>query len=91
GRPAVQPSRRVGQSSARSLDLHGRNGRDRRHSVGGRHPVVEDALAKRGERFVANDCRLSEDSRLWLVTGPNMGGKSTFLRQNAAIAVLAQA
>lgn len=59
--------------------------------VGGRHPVVEDALAKRGERFVANDCNLSEDSRLWLVTGPNMGGKSTFLRQNALIAVLAQA
>jgi len=59
--------------------------------TGGRHPVVEDALAKRGERFVANDCRLSEDSRLWLVTGPNMGGKSTFLRQNAAMAVLAQA
>ena len=59
--------------------------------AGGRHPVVEDALAKRGERFVANDCRLSEDSRLWLVTGPNMGGKSTFLRQNALIAVLAQA
>jgi DNA mismatch repair protein MutS len=59
--------------------------------AGGRHPVVEDALAKRGERFVANDCRLSEESRLWLVTGPNMGGKSTFLRQNALIAVLAQA
>nr|WP_295670811.1 DNA mismatch repair protein MutS [Sphingomonas sp.] len=58
--------------------------------VGGRHPVVEDALGKRGERFVANDCTLSEDSRLWLVTGPNMGGKSTFLRQNALIAVLAQ-
>lgn len=58
---------------------------------GGRHPVVEAALAKSGERFVANDCRLSEDSRLWLVTGPNMGGKSTFLRQNALIAVLAQA
>jgi DNA mismatch repair protein MutS len=58
---------------------------------GGRHPVVEDALAKRGERFVANDCKLSEQSRLWLVTGPNMGGKSTFLRQNALIAVLAQA
>jgi DNA mismatch repair protein MutS len=59
--------------------------------VGGRHPVVEDALAKRGERFVANDCGLSESNRLWLVTGPNMGGKSTFLRQNALIAVLAQA
>ena len=57
---------------------------------GGRHPVVEAALAKAGGRFVANDCRLSEDSRLWLVTGPNMGGKSTFLRQNALIAVLAQ-
>jgi DNA mismatch repair protein MutS len=58
---------------------------------GGRHPVVEAALAKAGERFVANDCRLSEGARLWLVTGPNMGGKSTFLRQNALIAVLAQA
>jgi len=58
---------------------------------GGRHPVVEAAVAKSGGRFVANDCRLSPDSRLWLVTGPNMGGKSTFLRQNALIAVLAQA
>ncbi len=58
---------------------------------GGRHPVVETALAKSGGRFVANDCILSEQSRLWLVTGPNMGGKSTFLRQNALIAVLAQA
>ncbi|MEO5938397.1 MAG: DNA mismatch repair protein MutS [Sphingomonas sp.] len=59
--------------------------------VGGRHPVVEDAVRRTGERFVANDCRLSESNRLWLVTGPNMGGKSTFLRQNALIAVLAQA
>ncbi|PZU57151.1 MAG: DNA mismatch repair protein MutS [Sphingobium sp.] len=58
---------------------------------GGRHPVVEDALAKAGEAFVANDCRLGTDDRLWLVTGPNMGGKSTFLRQNALIVILAQA
>ena len=58
---------------------------------GGRHPVVEAAVAAQGGRFVANDCSLSEDGRLWLVTGPNMGGKSTFLRQNAAIAILAQA
>jgi DNA mismatch repair protein MutS len=57
----------------------------------GRHPVVEDAVHAGGGRFVANDCGLSEDNRLWLVTGPNMGGKSTFLRQNALIAVLAQA
>ena len=57
----------------------------------GRHPVVEAALARSGDRFVANDCVLGERSRLWLVTGPNMGGKSTFLRQNALIAVLAQA
>jgi DNA mismatch repair protein MutS len=57
---------------------------------GGRHPVVEDSLRASGARFVANDCKLSEDGRLWLVTGPNMGGKSTFLRQNALIAVLAQ-
>jgi len=58
---------------------------------GGRHPVVEEALRGSGARFVANDCALSEEERLWLVTGPNMGGKSTFLRQNALIAVLAQA
>ncbi len=58
---------------------------------GGRHPVVEAAVANEGGRFVANDCSLSEQERLWLVTGPNMGGKSTFLRQNAAIAILAQA
>ncbi len=58
---------------------------------GGRHPVVEAALAKSGTSFVANDCTLGESDHLWLVTGPNMGGKSTFLRQNALIAVMAQA
>jgi DNA mismatch repair protein MutS len=59
---------------------------------GGRHPVVEQALS---DPFVANDCDLSppkdgKAGRIWLLTGPNMGGKSTFLRQNALIAVLAQ-
>ncbi len=58
---------------------------------GGRHPVVEAALAARGERFVANDCLMSQSDRLWLIGGPNMGGKSTFLRQNALIVLLAQA
>ncbi|MFQ5439563.1 MAG: DNA mismatch repair protein MutS, partial [Paracoccaceae bacterium] len=62
---------------------------------GGRHPVVERALAQSADRaFVANDCDLSpetEDSAcIWLLTGPNMAGKSTFLRQNAIIALLAQ-
>jgi len=63
----------------------------------GRHPVVEKALNKAGDGpFVANDSRLEMDddnqsSPLWLLTGPNMAGKSTFLRQNAVIAVLAQA
>jgi DNA mismatch repair protein MutS len=56
----------------------------------GRHPVVESAVAASGGRFVGNDCRLGEQDRLWLVTGPNMGGKSTFLRQNAVILILAQ-
>ena len=55
----------------------------------GRHPVVETALQGNGERFVANDCTLSE-GKVWLLTGPNMAGKSTFLRQNALITVLAQ-
>jgi DNA mismatch repair protein MutS len=58
---------------------------------GGRHPVVERALAGSGERFIANDCCLGSHDRLWLITGPNMGGKSTFLRQTALIALLAQA
>ena len=61
------------------------------HIEGGRHPVVELAVRKGGARFTPNDCDLSTDRRVWLVTGPNMAGKSTFLRQNALIAVLAQA
>ena len=58
--------------------------------LGGRHPTVEAGLALSGKGgFVANDCVLGEE-RIWLVTGPNMAGKSTFLRQNALIAILAQ-
>ncbi|QDL91213.1 DNA mismatch repair protein MutS [Paroceanicella profunda] len=60
---------------------------------GGRHPVVEQALRRAGDKpFVANDCDLTLGEKpVWLVTGPNMAGKSTFLRQNALIALLAQA
>jgi DNA mismatch repair protein MutS len=62
---------------------------------GGRHPVVEQALARESGPFVANDCDLSplaetDAGLIWLVTGPNMAGKSTFLRQNALIVILAQ-
>ena len=56
---------------------------------GGRHPVVEAALQKEGAPFIANDCGLT-DAPIWLLTGPNMAGKSTFLRQNALLAILAQ-
>lgn len=64
--------------------------------AGGRHPVVEQSLRRAAENpFVANDCDLSPEASdrngaIWLLTGPNMGGKSTFLRQNAVIAILAQ-
>ena len=55
----------------------------------GRHPVVEASLPA-GKPFIGNDCALEPGRRLWLITGPNMAGKSTFLRQNALIVVLAQ-
>jgi len=69
---------------------------DRRFLIeAGRHPVVEAALRRQGDApFVANDSDLSPDgteaARIWLLTGPNMAGKSTYLRQNALIALLAQ-
>lgn len=56
---------------------------------GGRHPVVENELTQSAETFIANDCLLAEDRRLLLITGPNMGGKSTYMRQVALIALLA--
>ena len=55
----------------------------------GRHPVVEQAISQETS-FIANDCSLSEEANLWLLTGPNMAGKSTYLRQNAHMAILAQ-
>ncbi len=60
--------------------------------AGGRHPVIEKLLEERGERFVPNDIYLNDETQfLLLITGPNMGGKSTYLRQAALISILAQA
>lgn len=56
----------------------------------GRHPVVEKFLSQKSEKFCPNDCTLNKGQSLWLITGPNMAGKSTFLRQNALIAIMAQ-
>jgi DNA mismatch repair ATPase MutS len=58
--------------------------------VSGRHPTVKLGLEEQGRSFVSNDCFLGDSERIWLITGPNMAGKSTFLRQNALITILAQ-
>ena len=61
--------------------------------IDGRHPVVEENLKHQNIAFIPNDCVLenkNEDSKLWILTGPNMAGKSTFLRQNAIITIMAQ-
>lgn len=57
---------------------------------GGRHPVAERLLEAQGRAFVPNDCRMEAAERIWLLTGPNMAGKSTFLRQVAIIILMAQ-
>lgn len=58
--------------------------------IGGRHPTVKLGLQEKGQSFVSNDLNLDRKVRAWLITGPNMAGKSTFLRQNALITILAQ-
>lgn len=58
--------------------------------IGGRHPTVKLGLEEQGRTFISNDCILDAKEQIWLVTGPNMAGKSTFLRQNALITILAQ-
>ena len=59
--------------------------------AGGRHPVIEKLIEQRGERFVPNDLYLDDEHQfLLIITGPNMGGKSTYLRQAALISILAQ-
>jgi DNA mismatch repair ATPase MutS len=58
--------------------------------IAGRHPTVEGGLEEEGRSFVTNDCFVGDVQRGWVITGPNMAGKSTFLRQNALITILAQ-
>ena len=58
--------------------------------VAGRHPTVKLGLEEQGRAFISNDCFVGDKQKVWLITGPNMAGKSTFLRQNALISILAQ-
>ena len=101
GAAALGGARRFGRHLACLATSENYSGPLSTHSLAfkveaGRHPVVEQALRRSAESpFVANDCDLSPEENgthgaIWLLTGPNMGGKSTFLRQNALIAILAQ-
>ncbi|KXT18704.1 hypothetical protein AC579_2707 [Pseudocercospora musae] len=58
--------------------------------VGGRHPTVDAGLKEQGRCFTSNDCSVGDEEKIYLITGPNMAGKSTYLRQNALITILAQ-
>lgn len=58
--------------------------------IEGRHPVVEESLIRSGDQFIPNDCHLDAQYQTWLMTGPNMAGKSTFLRQTAIICIMSQ-
>lgn len=58
--------------------------------IAGRHPMVDAGLQQHGRLFTANDCAVGGDENILLITGPNMAGKSTYLRQNALISILAQ-
>lgn len=58
--------------------------------IGGRHPMVDIGLQEHGRLFTPNDCSVGDDEKIMLITGPNMAGKSTYLRQNALISILAQ-
>jgi DNA mismatch repair ATPase MutS len=58
--------------------------------IGGRHPTVQGSLQEQGRTFVTNDCFVGDKEKVWLITGPNMAGKSTYLRQNALITIMAQ-
>lgn len=58
--------------------------------LGGRHPTVDAGLNDSGRNFVSNDCAVGDQEKIYLITGPNMAGKSTYLRQNALITILAQ-
>lgn len=60
------------------------------HIVAGRHPTVDAGRIEQGRGFIANDCSVGDRQRIYLITGPNMAGKSTYLRQNALITILAQ-
>ncbi|KAG0043092.1 DNA mismatch repair ATPase msh1 [Gryganskiella cystojenkinii] len=66
------------------------NGTQKTLVTSGRHPVVELALQDEGRQFVENHCTVGQEELIWLLTGPNMGGKSTFLRQNAILTIMAQ-
>lgn len=58
--------------------------------IGGRHPTVDAGLKEQGRLFTSNDCSVGDHEKIYLITGPNMAGKSTYLRQNALITILAQ-
>ena len=86
----LKPDLIIGDLDSIDKKIYERVAKDKIEIIDGRHPVVEESLFENAQEFTPNDCVMNKNNFAWLMTGPNMAGKSTFLRQTAIIIILNQ-